>query len=35
MPTYPDELIKSILRETKVIAMVGASGNDMRAWDWM
>lgn len=30
MPTYPDELIKSILRSTKVIAMVGASGNDMR-----
>jgi uncharacterized protein len=30
MPAYPDELIKSILRTTKVIAMVGASGNDMR-----
>jgi len=30
MPTYPNELIKSILRSTKVIAMVGASGNDMR-----
>jgi predicted CoA-binding protein len=30
MPQYPDELIKSILRSTKVIAMVGASGNDMR-----
>jgi predicted CoA-binding protein len=30
MPQYPDELIKSILRATKVIAMVGASGNDMR-----
>jgi uncharacterized protein len=30
MPTYPDELIKSILRTTKTIAMVGASGNDMR-----
>ena len=30
MPTYPDELIKSILRSTKTIAMVGASGNDMR-----
>jgi predicted CoA-binding protein len=30
MPTYPDEQIKSILRSTKTIAMVGASGNDMR-----
>ncbi len=30
MPSYPDELIKSILRSTKTIAMVGASGNDMR-----
>jgi predicted CoA-binding protein len=30
MPSYPDDLIKSILRSTKVIAMVGASGNDMR-----
>jgi predicted CoA-binding protein len=30
MPTYPDDLIKSILRSTKVIAMVGASGNEMR-----
>ncbi len=30
MPTYPDDLIKSILRSTKTIAMVGASGNDMR-----
>src|SRR5271155_1137336 len=30
MPTYPDDLIKSILRATKVIAMVGASGNEMR-----
>jgi len=30
MPAYSDELIKSILRSTKVIAMVGASGNDMR-----
>ena len=30
MPNYPDELIKSILRSTKTIAMVGASGNDMR-----
>ena len=29
-PTYSDEYIKSILRFTKVIAMVGASGNDMR-----
>ena len=30
MPTYSDDTIKSILRATKVIAMVGASGNDMR-----
>jgi uncharacterized protein len=30
MPQYPDDLIKSILRSTKTIAMVGASGNDMR-----
>jgi uncharacterized protein len=30
MPTYPDDLIKSVLRATKVIAMVGASGNEMR-----
>src|ERR1700681_54546 len=30
MPTYGDDLIKSILRSTKTIAMVGASGNDMR-----
>ncbi len=30
MPTYPEALIKSILRTTKVIAMVGASGNEMR-----
>ncbi len=30
MPHYPDDLIKSILRTTKTIAMVGASGNDMR-----
>ena len=30
MPAYPDDLIKSILRSTKVIAMVGASGNEMR-----
>jgi predicted CoA-binding protein len=30
VPTYSDELIKSVLRSTKVIAMVGASGNDMR-----
>jgi predicted CoA-binding protein len=30
MPQYPDELIKTILRTTKVVAMVGASGNDMR-----
>lgn len=30
MPVYPDELIKSVLRSTKTIAMVGASANDMR-----
>ena len=30
MPQYPDEHIKSILRSTKTIAMVGASSNDMR-----
>jgi predicted CoA-binding protein len=30
MPQYPDELIKRILRSTKTIAMVGASGNPMR-----
>jgi predicted CoA-binding protein len=30
MPSYPDEQIKSILRSTKTIAMIGASGNDMR-----
>ncbi|HEY3776516.1 MAG TPA: CoA-binding protein [Rhizomicrobium sp.] len=30
MPQYSDELIRSILRSTKTIAMVGASGNEMR-----
>ncbi|MFL5237008.1 MAG: CoA-binding protein [Rhizomicrobium sp.] len=30
MPTYSDDLIKSVLRATKIIAMVGASGNEMR-----
>src|ERR1700684_506443 len=30
MPSYPDTLIKSILRSVKTIAMVGASGNDIR-----
>lgn len=30
MPQYPDEHIKDILRNTKTIAMVGASSNDMR-----
>ena len=30
MPAYTDDYIKSILRSTKAIAMVGASGNEMR-----
>jgi Predicted CoA-binding protein len=30
MPTYPDDLIKSILRNNRYIAMIGASGNEMR-----
>lgn len=30
MPRYSNELIKSVLRSTKIIAMVGASGNEMR-----
>ena len=30
LPSYPDSLIKSILRSVKTIAMVGASGNDIR-----
>ncbi|MGN6517678.1 MAG: CoA-binding protein [Rhizomicrobium sp.] len=30
MPQYSDDYIKSILRSSKVIAMVGASGNEMR-----
>ncbi len=30
MPTYSDDLIRSVLRSTKIIAMVGASGNEMR-----
>jgi len=30
LPTYPDNLIKSILRSVKTIAMVGASANDIR-----
>jgi hypothetical protein len=30
VPSYPDELIKSILRSVQTIAMVGASANDMR-----
>jgi len=30
MPHYSDDLIKSILRSTKTIAMVGASGNQVR-----
>src|SRR5438477_1720280 len=30
MLQYPDDLIRNILRSTKTIAMVGASGNEMR-----
>lgn len=30
MPQYSDELIRDILRSTKTIAMVGASGNEIR-----
>jgi predicted CoA-binding protein len=30
MPVYSDTLIKSILRSVKAIAMVGASGNEIR-----
>ncbi|HJT41923.1 MAG TPA: CoA-binding protein [Rhizomicrobium sp.] len=30
LPQYPDSQIKSILRSVKTIAMVGASGNDIR-----
>jgi len=30
LPQYPDILIKSILRSVKTIAMVGASGNEIR-----
>ncbi|MBS0274565.1 MAG: CoA-binding protein [Proteobacteria bacterium] len=30
MPHYSDDYIKSILRASRVIAMVGASGNEMR-----
>jgi hypothetical protein len=30
MPQYADDLIKSVLRSTKVIAMVGASDNEVR-----
>lgn len=30
MPAYPDDLIRSVLRTTKTIAIVGASGNPMR-----
>jgi predicted CoA-binding protein len=31
MPTYSDTLIKSVLRSTRVIAMIGASANQQRA----
>src|SRR5215475_2291294 len=30
MPAYSDQLIKTILRSVKTIAMVGASGNEIR-----
>jgi len=30
MPQYSDDFIRNILRSTKIIAMVGASGNEMR-----
>jgi predicted CoA-binding protein len=30
MPQYSDDFIRNILRSTKTIAMVGASGNEMR-----
>ncbi len=30
MPQYSDDTIRAILRSTKTIAMVGASGNEMR-----
>jgi len=30
MPAYPDTLIKTILRQVKTIAMVGASANEIR-----
>jgi len=30
MPSYSDDLIKSILRTNRFIAMIGASGNEMR-----
>ena len=30
MPSYPDNLIKTILRSVKTITMVGASGNEIR-----
>src|ERR1700733_4827476 len=30
MPQYSDDYIRGILRSTKTIAMVGASGNEMR-----
>jgi predicted CoA-binding protein len=30
MPTYSDDLIKSILRSSRYVAMVGASGNENR-----
>jgi predicted CoA-binding protein len=30
MPSYPDSLIRSVLRSVKTIAMVGASSNEIR-----
>ena len=30
LPTYPDSLIKFILRSVKTIALIGASSNEVR-----